>query len=216
MTNTKEQTVVWKQYPEISFIEANQFGEIRTVDHYTTRSDGRKRFVKGHILKQFDDGRGYMQVYPCVNGKRVALKAHRVVAACFLPNPDNLPEVNHKDNNPKNNSVSNLEFCTPQYNTAYREKYGTPAKESTKVLRKPLFAVELKTLKVSCFESQHEAARQLGASVGNINKVLKSQRNQAGGFWFCCADENAVEKTRARFGNDVADEIEKLMNEDHN
>ena len=216
MTNTKEQTVVWKQYPNCPFIEANQFGEIRTVDHYTESKDGRRWLVKGHVLKQMLRKDGYMRIHPCVNGKPFDLSVHRVVASSFLPNPDNLPQVNHKDNNPKNNSVENLEFCTREYNIAYREKYGTPAKESTKVLRKPLFAVELKILKVSCFESQHEAARQLGVSVGHINSVLKGQRNQAGGFWFCYADENAIEKIRAKFGDEVADEAEKLMNENCN
>ena len=209
----KEEDVVWKTYPGIDFLQANQYGEVRTLDHYTVRKDGRKQFVKGHILKQQLYKNGYLYVGICINGKHIHLRVHRIIATCFLPNPDNLPQVNHKDNNPKNNFVDNLEFCTHEYNIAYREKYGISAKESTKVLRKPLFAVELKTLKVSYFESQREAARQLGCRNQNINTILKGRLKQTGGYWFCYADSEAVEKTRAKFGEDVANQVEKIINQ---
>ena len=272
-----KENIVWKTYPEINFLQANQFGEVRTVDHYTTCKDGRRQFIKGHVLKQFDNGRGYMRVFPYVNGKIVHLRVNRVVATCFLPNPDNLPEVNHKDNNPKNNSAENLEWCTREYNITYREKYG-------KACNRPVFAVNLKTFEVLYFESQHEAARQLGldrgniknilegrqnqaggywftedeseiteekvqeikdrmisrdgvvavnlktlevlyfesqkeaaqqlgVSSGNVNNVLKGRRKQTHGFWFCYADSNAIENTRAKFGDEVAGKVQALLDE---
>lgn len=122
MADNKE-NVVWKTYPEYPFIQANQFGEIRILDRTVTYKNGVKHHYKGHILKQYANRDGYLQVYISVNGKHVNLLVHRVVASCFLPNPDNLPQINHEDNNPRNNSVSNLEWCTGEYNVAYREKY---------------------------------------------------------------------------------------------
>ena len=53
--------------------------------------------------------RGYPTVGVCVNGKTKTLRANRVVAEAFIPNPDNLPQVNHKDENKLNNNVENLE-----------------------------------------------------------------------------------------------------------
>lgn len=206
MTSTEKENVVWKTYPEYPFVQANQFGEIRTVDRTITDKNGGKRLVKGRVLKQNAARGGYLRVNISMNGKQIHLYVHRIVASCFLPNPDGLPEVNHKDNNPKNNSVENLEWCTPQYNTAYREKYG-------KKCNRPVFAVNLKTLEVSHFESQHEAARQLGVFYQNIESVLSGRYKQTGGYWFCNADENAVENTKVKFGDEVADKVKALMSD---
>ena len=203
MTNNKE-NVVWKTYPEYPFIEANQFGEIRITDRVVTCKNGVKHHYKGHVLKQYINKDGYAYVAFGVNGKLVNLLVHRIVATCFLPNPDNLPQVNHKDCDRTNNSVDNLEFCTGEYNNAYREKYG-------KACNRPVFAVDLKTLEILYFHSQKEAARQLKADRRHINDVLKGLRKQTGGYWFCNVDSEAVEKTRVKFGDEIAHEVEELM-----
>lgn len=130
-----------------------------------------------------------------VNGKSVNLLVHRIVATCFLPNPDNLPEVNHIDCNRSNNIVSNLEWCDRQYNNDYKEKYGISAKESTQVLRKPLFAVNLETLKILHFESQAEASRQLGVDCKDIFLILEGKHLQAKGYWFT-EDKNEITKEK--------------------
>lgn len=71
------------------------------------------------LLSQSNIRRGYKQVNVHANGQSVAMKVHRLVAMCFLPNPQNLPVINHKDENPSNNHVDNLEWCTQKYNTNY-------------------------------------------------------------------------------------------------
>ena len=63
-----------------------------------------------------------MQVILCKNYKTVARTVHRLVANAFIPNPDNLPEVNHKDENKLNNHADNLEWCSSSYNKNYRNK----------------------------------------------------------------------------------------------
>jgi hypothetical protein len=55
---------------------------------------------------------------------------HRLVAEAYLPNPENLPCVNHKDENPQNNSINNLEWCSYQYNNIYGHRI-----EKTKITK---------------------------------------------------------------------------------
>ena len=62
---------------------------------------------------------GHLQIGLHKDKKRTTMYIHRLVAQAFIPNPDNLPCVNHKDENPNNNNVDNLEWCTQKYNCNY-------------------------------------------------------------------------------------------------
>jgi hypothetical protein len=80
-------------------------------------SNNRNRFLVGG-----PDEDGYLQWVACAKGGRKTLKVHKQMALHYLPNPQNLPVVNHKDGNKQNNKVTNLEWCTISHNTkeAYR------------------------------------------------------------------------------------------------
>lgn len=72
------------------------------------------RFLKHHMIKK-----GYLFVQLSKDGKSRNYLVHRLVAGAFIDNPNNLPEINHKDENPSNNVVFNLEWCTHKYNMNY-------------------------------------------------------------------------------------------------
>lgn len=192
----EKEAAVWRQYPEYPFVEVSQFGQIRTKDHYTTDKNGSKRLIRGHILKQeLNPYRGgYMSVKFKVNGKTIHLYVHRAVAICFIPNPLGLSQVNHIDNDSTNNVVSNLEWCTVQYNNYYKEKFGT---SPAQISGKPVFAINLKTGKVLRFESQNEAARQLKTSQREIWQVIKGKTNTVHGYWVT-EDENEITEEKIR------------------
>ena len=87
---------------------------------YEVSNKGNVRNVRRNtLLKLSKTNDGYIQVHLYKNGIRTGFKVHRLVAEGFLPNPNNLPEVNHKDENPINNSVNNLEWCDHKYNVNY-------------------------------------------------------------------------------------------------
>lgn len=151
--------------------------------------------LKGRVLKQRDNGNGYLRVNIKVDGKFIAKYIHRLVAKTFIKNPDNLPEVNHKDCNPQNNNVENLEFCTRLYNNQYKEKFGISTTESQ---GHPLFAINLTTLEVSHFRSQGEAGRELGFEQGSVSSVIRGKTKQAGGFWFVSDDGHAVDVVKSK------------------
>ena len=162
------------------------------------------------MLKQWLNNNGYLCVHFTMNGKTVDLRVHRIVATCFIPNPNNLPEVNHIDCNRTNNVASNLEWCTRQQNIAYRDKLGHFVC-NLPMATKPVIAVNLETFEVFYFESQRKTSRQLGVDVASVNRVLKGLRNKAGGYWFTNVDESTVEKVRVKFGDEVANRVKKLM-----
>ena len=98
----------------------------RDVPHYDglykISNYGRvKSFCKGdeQYKVQHDNGRGYMTVQLYKNGKMKNEYVHRLVALAFIPNPNGLPQVNHKDEDKQNNYVDNLEWCDATYNNNY-------------------------------------------------------------------------------------------------
>ena len=78
-----------------------------------------KSLISNKILKPAKNKNKYLQVGLCKQGKMKTYLVHRLVAKSFISNPNNLPEVNHKDEDKTNNASSNLEFCDAKYNNNY-------------------------------------------------------------------------------------------------
>ena len=115
---------IWKDIKEYEGLyQISNFGRVKSLH-------GKEKFLKLHLKPD-----GYMQVVLCKNYKTTSRLVHRFVAEAFVPNPNNLVQVNHKDENKTNNYVENLEWCTPSYNVNYgtrnkqcMNKRGTPTK----------------------------------------------------------------------------------------
>lgn len=87
---------------------------------YEVSSYGRVRSLRrGRILTSSINRDGYVRCHIKVNGVSKYYLVHRMVAEAFIPNPDNLPQVNHKDEDKTNNRVENLEMCNAKYNSNY-------------------------------------------------------------------------------------------------
>lgn len=107
--------------------EASDWGRIRSLDIIleVPSKNGKlyRRVHKGKLLKfsksYRDDGTFYYRVVLTKDGVHKPYSVHVLVAKAFIPNPNNLPQVNHKDEDKTNNSIWNLEWCTPPYNTNY-------------------------------------------------------------------------------------------------
>lgn len=190
----KGQTEIWKSHPDIPVIEVSTLGRVRTLDRVTS-TEKMTRFQKGRVLKQSDNGSGYLKVNIPINGKQASKRVNRLVAQTFIKNDDNLPQVNHKDCDRTNNDVSNLEWCDGFYNQQYREKHGISRAES---LGHHLFAIKMSTLEVLHFHSQHEAGRLLGLGQGGIGAVIRGKQEYMKGFWFVNDDDKAVDITKQK------------------
>ena len=95
--------------------EVSSLGRVRSLDRY----DRMNRFCEGRILKSYTYRGGYLFVQLSSNGKLKHHLVHRLIAQAFIPNPDNLPQINHKDEVKSNNCVDNLEWCDSKYNVNY-------------------------------------------------------------------------------------------------
>lgn len=100
----------------ITFVEGHTYDVCRNGDVFDCNYRNTGKRV---MLRQSNDKRGYKLVNVRACNESVQIKVHRLVALCFLPNPNSLPQVNHKDENPANNHASNLEWCDQKYNVNY-------------------------------------------------------------------------------------------------
>jgi hypothetical protein len=98
--------------------QVSNLGRVKSLDRVIIRKDGRKDRIKGRMLK-FYNNKGYLYVDICKNGACKKCKVHRLVLQSFSSNPNNLPFVNHKDENKLNNRLCNLEWCDAKYNVNY-------------------------------------------------------------------------------------------------
>ena len=104
--------------------ELSDSGVIRSKDRMCVDSKGRKRFRKGQVLNPDIASNGYYRVTLAKDGKKVQKYLHRLVAEYFIPNPDNLPQVNHKDGNKLNCSINNLEWVSVKDNVIHAYRHG--------------------------------------------------------------------------------------------
>lgn len=137
----------------------------------------------GKILKPMKNSSGYIYVRLSRDGFMKNYLVHRLVAMAFIPNPDNLPFINHKDEVKTNSCVENLEWCTAKYNLEYSGIIEKGLKVCNKFKKKPIEAYKEGEL-IGVFESQQECARQLGLSHGNIWCVLNGIKPHTKGYTF--------------------------------
>lgn len=110
---------VWKDIPGYEgYYQVSNYGRVRRLPTIVRANSGGKQSLPGRILK-YKKSRGYNSVGLSKFGKDKYLRVGRLVAMAFIPNPDNLPQVNHKDCNPRNDRADNLEWCDAKYNCNY-------------------------------------------------------------------------------------------------
>lgn len=136
-------------------------------------------YGKEKILKPQDTSRGYFQVALCKDDKVNRLLVHRLVAETFIPNPNNLETVNHKDEVKTNNTVSNLEWMSLEDNI----NYGTRNKRSAETRSKSVQMFDKSTGELlATFPSLREAERITGIAQQSISVCCKGKLKSAGGY----------------------------------
>lgn len=182
-------------------------------DRYEVSNTGKVRSLNYHMtgktkeLKPITEGKGYLMVGLCRDGKMKWGKIHRLVATAFIPNPENKREVNHKDGNKKNNHVDNLEWATASENMKHAFSMGlkkadkewgrilgkTYGKESgrkhAKMIRKPVWAINVNSGFIAEFESAAMVEKILGIDHSTVPRVCTGHQKTAKGYRFLYASK---------------------------
>lgn len=179
---------VWKDIPNYEGLyQVSNFGNVKSLNY--------KRSGKEKILKPRKNKLGYMFVDLYKNNKPKTFLVHRLVANVFLKNNNNLPCVNHKDENKDNNHIDNLEFCTYKENI----NYGTRNERASKKLKDkpkseehkqklskansiPIIQLDLQKKFICKWESATQASKELNINQSSISGCCRGKRKTCGGF----------------------------------
>ena len=153
-----------------NYLVSNNGVVVSTIRH------GKRCF---EVLPQRTEKQGYKNVTLHKDGKNHTLKVHRLVAMAFIPNPNNYPQVNHKDEDKGNNCLENLEWCTAKYNS----NYGTKIERHKRLVGKTVVQINPITREcVTEYFSIQDASTNTGIDRGSINKCCLGERKTAGGY----------------------------------
>lgn len=147
--------------------QISTYGRLKSLKRLRKTRYGALCPVSETIRKGKIDKDGYIEYALCLNGNLYYSRAHRLVAQTFVPNPNNYPIINHKDENPQNNRVENLEWCTVRYNNIYS-------------IHKVSYPIECNGV---LYPSIRECERKTGISSKTIRYHLE-QKTPYNGYYF--------------------------------
>ena len=169
---------IWKDIKDYEgYYQVSNFGKVKSLNRKIWNGKG-FYISKEIILKSGITKKGYLHVVLCNEGKRKTCIIHRIVAKAFLLNSNNLPEIDHLDNDGTNNYLNNLEWVTYSEN---RKRMYQRDKRKSAVMKK-VFQFDLNNNLITEYESSYEAERKTKIKNTNICKCCKNKRKSAGGF----------------------------------
>lgn len=169
------------------FYEINELGQVRSVDRIVKVKDGSVRKRQGKELKLQIDKGGYLVITLSKNGVYKTCKVHRLVAESFLPNPDDLPEIHHKNNDRKDNRVQNLMWISKaeQIDEHWRVAQSKRIWTRLRVVGHGIDKI---------YNSSKEVERELGVSNTYVLMVAKGKFKQAKGYKIYFVDRQTETK----------------------
>lgn len=179
---------VWKTVRGFPSYEVSSYGRVRSVDRISSRN-GSSALIHGAELKQRKDPRGYLRVtlYAGARDNCKHMSVHRLVADTFIPNPNGLACVNHKDEDKLNNRAENLEWCTHKYNSNYgtaiaRRVQHQDWKSIAEKQSTPVNQYDLNGNLIRTWESMSECEREAGFKIVGISKCCSGKLKTYRGY----------------------------------
>ena len=159
--------------------EVSNLGRVRSLDRHRKAAYGKTSFVRGiEVRIRKNSNNDYLVVGLSKEGKHVHVLVHRLVAEAFVPNPNNLPQVNHKDEDKSNNRADNLEWCDQYYNN----HYGTAIARRSITRGRRVVQSDMSGNEIARYNSAREAERAIGKSQAAISRACTGVYKSAYGF----------------------------------
>lgn len=161
---------VWRDIIGFDGYQVSNLGNVRSLNYNGTKAIKKLKSTLSGSRK------GYKSVSMQVGDKVTRRNIHRLVAQAFIPNPNNLPEINHIDEDGTNNRVSNLEWCDRVYNL----NYGNRTKKFSESKSIPILQLNLDGTLVKEWDSQTKAVKELHLDLGSLSHCLHGYRIKKG------------------------------------
>ena len=174
---------IWKEIKDYPNYMVSNLGRVKSLGRWVYKEYRGKRWQIEKILKPSVDKDGYLFVCLWKNGKLKYFRIHRLVAQAFIQNPNNLPQVNHKNEMKVDNRVENLEYCDAKYNINYGTRNERIAEKTTNgKLSKQVLQMDKTNKIIAEYPSLREVQRQLGINNAHISQCCNGKQNTAGGY----------------------------------
>lgn len=199
---------IWKTIEDFPEYEVSNLGRIKSKTRLVGHNYGGKAVREARLKKIRVNSVGYNSVGLMKDGKVVNIATHRLIAKALIPNPDNKPQVNHKDGNKLNNSLENLEWVTPYeniwhgINTGLTPRRGPRTKEEIRrvaaTLEKKTILVDIESGLETEFASATKCAETLGVKQSAISQSIRRGKPLLKKYRVRFADAPAIDKATVK------------------
>lgn len=183
MENNNFENEIWLPITDFPNYQISNYGRVKSLERTIIMPNGGTKYIPEKILKPHQNNNGYLIVFLHNNGKQKAVSIHRIVAQLFIPNPNNLSQVNHINEEKTDNRIENLCWVSSKENCNYGTRNN---KISTSMFNgkksKQVIQYDLQNNLINTFPSTMEIERLFGFLHQNIVNCCNGKAKSAYGF----------------------------------
>ena len=187
------QEEIWKDIKGYEgYYQVSNYGRVKSLDRIISSSTSNTFYKKGQLIK-LRNKKGYYNVSLSKNNKSRHFIVNKLVATAFIDNPNNYNQTNHKDENPLNNYIENLEWCNSQYNNTYGTKLERVKKtmiaRNLKMAQKVILQFDLNENFIREWDSASQIHKAYGYNIGFIGRCCKIKNSTGYNYIWRYKDE---------------------------